>query len=73
MPASASRYQPATRARSASMPSRRAELGQAERARDVGQAVVEAEAVVVEPAHVGRAALVALGVDALLDAPRRRA
>ena len=33
------------------------------RARDVRQAVVEAEPVVVEPAHVGRAALVALGVD----------
>ena len=43
------------------------ELGQAERAGDVGEAVVEAEAVVVEPAHVGRAALVALGVDALLE------
>ena len=31
------------------------------------QAVVEAEPVVVEPVHVRRAALVALGVDALLD------
>ena len=49
------------------MPSRRAELDLADGARDVGQAVVEAQAVVVEPAHVGRAALVALGVDALLD------
>ena len=49
------------------------ELREADRARDVGEAVVEAEAVVVEPAHVGRAALVALGVDALLHAPRRRA
>ena len=36
------------------------ELGQAERAGDVAEAVVEAEPVVVEPAHVGRAALVAL-------------
>ena len=44
------------------------ELGEAQRAREVGEAVVEAQAIVVEPAHVGRAALVALGVDALLDA-----
>ena len=36
------------------------ELGQAERAGDVRQAVVEAEPVVVEPVHVRRAALVAL-------------
>src|SRR5918912_196943 len=42
------------------------ELGQADRAGDVGEAVVEAEAVVVQPAHVRRAALVALGVHALL-------
>ena len=42
------------------------ELREPERARDVGEAVVEAEPVVVEPAHVGRAALVALGVDPLL-------
>ena len=40
---------------------------EADGAGDVGQAVVEAQAVVVEPAHVGRAALVALGVDALLE------
>ena len=39
------------------------ELGEAERAGEVGEAVVEAEPVVVEPAHVGRPALVALGVD----------
>ena len=43
------------------------ELGEADRAGEVGQAVVEAEAVVVEPAHVRRAALVALAVDPLLD------
>src|ERR671939_169226 len=43
------------------------ELGQADRAGDVGEAVVEAEAVVVQPAHVRRAALVALGVDPLLE------
>jgi hypothetical protein len=42
------------------------ELDQPERAREVRQAVVEAEAVVIEPAHVRRAALVALGVDLLL-------
>src|SRR4051794_27870943 len=42
------------------------ELLDADRAGDVGQAVVEAEAVVIQPAHVGRAALVALGIDALL-------
>ncbi len=42
------------------------ELGKAERARDVGQPVVEPEPVVVEPVHVRRAPLVALGVDALL-------
>ena len=41
------------------------ELGQPERAGDVREPVVEAEPVVVEPAHVGRAALVALAVDAL--------
>src|SRR5207247_2134775 len=42
------------------------ELRETERAGDVRQAVVEAEAVVVEPVHVGGAALVALRVDALL-------
>ena len=39
------------------------ELREADRAREVREAVVEPEPVVVEPAHVGRAALVALGVD----------
>ena len=38
------------------------ELREPQRARHVGQPVVEAEPVVVEPVHVGRAALVALGV-----------
>src|ERR1044071_2790651 len=42
------------------------ELGQAQGARDVAEPVVEAQAIVVEPVHVRRAALVALGVDALL-------
>ena len=42
------------------------ELRQTQGARHVGQAVVEAEPVVVEPAHVGRATLVALGVDVVL-------
>src|SRR3954471_226399 len=39
------------------------QLGVAEGAREVGQAIVEAQAIVIEPAHVWRAALVALGVD----------
>ena len=43
-----------------------------ERAGDIREPVVEAEPVVVEPAHVRGAALVALGVDPLLDARRRR-
>ena len=43
------------------------ELREPERAGDVREAVVEAEPVVVEPAHVRRAALVALGVDPLLQ------
>ena len=47
------------------------ELGQADRAGDIGEPVVEAEAVVIEPAHVWRAALVALGVEALLERLRR--
>jgi hypothetical protein len=42
------------------------ELGEAERAGDVVEPVVEAEPVVIEPAHVRRPALVALGVDAFL-------
>ena len=42
------------------------ELGYAERAGDVGEAIVEAEPVVVEPVHVRGAALVSLGVDPLL-------
>ena len=49
------------------------ELGQADRAGDLGEPVVEAEPVVVEPVHVRRAALVSLAVDALLDGPPRRA
>ena len=61
-PASASRYQPATRARSASIPSSRSSCASPNARRDVGQPVVEAEPVVVEPVHVRRAALVALGV-----------
>ena len=65
-PASASRYQPATRRARGEHVVEALELGEPERARDVGEAVVEAEPVVVEPAHVGRAALVALGVDPLL-------
>ena len=64
---------PATRARAASISLEALELRDAERAGDVREAVVEAEPVVVEPAHVRRAALVALGVDPLLHAPRRRA
>ena len=43
------------------------ELCQPQRACDVRQAVVEPQPVVVEPAHVRRAALVSLGVDALLE------
>ena len=54
------------RARRASS-SRRRSCDETDRARDVGQAVVEAEAIVVEPAHVRRPALVALGVDAHLQ------
>ncbi len=42
------------------------ELGEPDRGRHVREPVVEAEAIVVEPAHVRRAALVALGVDPLL-------
>src|SRR5207244_5154983 len=42
------------------------ELRDSEGTGQVRHAVVEAEPVVVEPAHVGRAALVALAVDALL-------
>ena len=45
------------------------ELCDPERTGDVGEAVVEAEAIVIEPPHVGRAALVALGVDALASLP----
>ena len=45
------------------------ELGQADGGVQVAQAVVEAEPVVVEPAHVRGAALVALAVDARLDRP----
>ena len=48
------------------------QLSDAERAGEVVEPVVEAQPVVVEPAHVGRPALVALGVDALLDLGRRR-
>src|SRR3954452_5859959 len=43
------------------------ELGEDDRARYAGEAVVEAEAIVVEPPHVRRAALVALGGDARLQ------
>ena len=43
------------------------ELRQPKRTGDVRQAVVEAQPVVVEPVHVGRTALIALGVDALLE------
>ncbi len=44
------------------------QLRQPDRAGDVRQAVVVAEPVVVEPVHVGGAALVSLGVDPLLQA-----
>ncbi len=72
-PTSASRYSAGhARARGEHLLQAR-ELRDAERAGDVRQAVVEAEPVVVEPAHVGRAALVALGVDPLLELGRRRA
>ena len=40
------------------------DLGDADRGGDVGEPVVEAEAAVVEPAHVGGAALVALAAQA---------
>ena len=42
------------------------QLHDAERARELVEAVVEAEPIVVQPAHVRRATLVALGVDPLL-------
>ena len=42
------------------------ELRDAQRAGDLGEAVVEAQAIVVEPAHVRGTPLVALGVDPLL-------
>ena len=48
------------------------DLGDAERRGEVGEAVVEAEPVVVEPAHVGGAALVALAAQARRGARRRR-
>src|SRR5205823_12761705 len=47
------------------------ELRYSERAGEGGAPVVEPEPGVVEPAHVGRAALVALAVDALLHLRRR--
>ena len=47
------------------------QLGDAERAGQVRQPVVEAQPVVVEPAHVRRAALVALGVHPRLRRRRR--
>jgi hypothetical protein len=43
------------------------QLRESDRTGDVRQAIVEAEAVVVEPAHVRGAALVSLGVDPLLQ------
>ena len=60
-----SRARPRGRAR-ASISSRCSSCAEPERAGEVVEAVVEAEPVVVEPAHVGRAALVALGVDPAL-------
>ena len=67
MPASASRYSAAARARPASMSSRRSSW-----TRPIAQAmslkpVVEAEAVEVQPLHVRRPALVSLRVDLRLD------
>ena len=58
----------ATRARAGEHVVEAVELREPERAGDVAQPVVEPEPVVVEPAHVRRAALVALGVDARLHA-----
>ena len=43
------------------------ELRKAQRAGDVRQPVVEPQPIVIEPPHVGRATLVSLGVDALLE------
>ena len=57
----------------ASMPVETLELREADRAGDLAEAVVEAEPVVIEPVHVGCAALVALAVDALLERGVRRA
>ncbi len=72
MPASASRVEGGHACPAGQQLVEALELGEPERAGEVAQAVVESEPVVVEPAHVGRAALVALGVDPLLD-PRVRA
>src|SRR3984885_8705572 len=59
--ANASRYAAATREHLVQV----LELREPERAGEIGQAVVEAKTVVVEPVHVGRPALIALRVDAL--------
>ena len=70
MPASASRYARGDAGAAGEHLVEAAELDDPERARDVAEPVVEAEPVVVEPAHVGRPALVALAVDALLERGR---
>ena len=73
MPASASRVGGGDARPRGEHPLEPLELGEPERAGELREAVVEAEPVVVEPVHVGRAALVSLAVDALLERRRRRA
>ena len=67
MSARASPYAPATRARPASSSSSRSSWARPRAQAISRQAVVEAQAIVVEPVHVGGAALVSLGVDPLLE------